>query len=636
MDGSPRLRRSRSLKNVLSSRARRDSVLDHEDALPPLKPSKPTLIQLHITADDIGLTPAASRPPSSSLAVPSPRNTWPQGLRESRPGTYAFSQPPTLVKTPWEQNRTLRSAPRRSKSSTRGASASQTFARLPREMLHCVLEHLRDSYTEDARLDVLGHRSDLRKLCVTNKQWHRVAREHLYREIWLPSASAPRSVRSNRRRLSLRANSRLNMLLRTLQESPGLAQLVKRLWIPPSMAADFDVEIYMDASRGQAATASLVLPTVCEIVRRCSNLQALSGHHVLACDRATELLHALESCIELREHVWSLPRCASDWEPLVRPGAFVNHHAQWRRLETLVIREDATRSDCLGPGIVTAVLQRLPSLKHLMLQGLSRSEFHNGTLLMLPALKALRLEDMPGISDHGLQQLVHSRLAMSLEKFSLIGLELTSLRTVQTLMANLPRLRRFSLIQETSPELQEVFSFTASAFSLGSQSLEHLHWNTLLAGNATAILANAMAADKFPRLRSVMVPCDYDGAVQKLCQPIRQRPLTGRELTEHMDSVRTAGLEYRRTVQFHDIEAQLRAKRAKKDSVFSVTVEDEEGVERYQWSGSYLGSIASKVVYCLGPVVEGQRFSHVCVEDLARPARREDGVEQNVGLDVLF
>lgn len=105
METSPRLRRSKSLKSILSARKRRDSVLEAEDNLPPppYTASKPTLVHLHVTAEDFGLKPLAPRPRTSSLAVPSARNTWPQGLREQRPGAYAFRETPTLVRTPWSR-----------------------------------------------------------------------------------------------------------------------------------------------------------------------------------------------------------------------------------------------------------------------------------------------------------------------------------------------------------------------------------------------------------------------------------------------------------------------------------------------------------------------------------------------------
>lgn len=638
MEGPPRLRRSKSLKTALSPRTRRDSVLDNEEALPPPRPAKPTLIQLHVASDDTNPRPPSAGDrlrPSASLAVPSPRNTWPQGLRERRPGTYAFNEIPTLTKTPWEQNRALRSAPKRSQSTTRSSHINQTFSRLPREILHCVLDHLKDLHRTKSQLDVTGHRAALAGLCVANKQWHRVAREHLYREIWLPWNGAAGAQRRGGHHS--RSTHRLNLLLRTLQEAPGLAHLVKRLCIPSSMTYKLDCELFLDSGVSESPSR-LIIPTLCAIIRKCANLQSLSGHHFLALDRTTDFLRALASRHELREHVWILPPSASDWRELVLPGAFVDGHAQWRQLETLVLYREGTKSELLGPGTVTALLQRLPSLKHLFIQGLSRAEFHNGTVLMLPPLKSLRLEELPGITDHGLQQLVHSRIAMSLENLFLVGLELTSLRTVQSLLDNLPRLKRFSLMQKTSLELHEAFNFTGSSFSLASTTLERLHWNTLLPGNATAILANAIAAGKFPRLRSVKVPCDDDGAIQKLCRPIQQRSITGDEARTHVETLnaRSAGLEYRKTAKFLEMEAQLRAKRARKDSVFSVTVEDEEGVEQFQWVGSYLGSIASRIEYLIEPDVEGAPFAHARMEDLHRLPKEEGGLEQVVGSDVLF
>lgn len=667
MEASPKIRRSKSLKSSLSAKARRDSVVKEEERLQPLNINKPTLVQLRLTADDIALRPTIAVPPrsgsltvpsalhtwpqrsreairphtSSSFEVPTTRNTWPQGLRERKPGTYAFGQAPTLVKTPWEHDRRLRSAPRRSRSTTRtsvSSISSQTFSRLPREILHCILDHLRDSRISGSQLNVTSHRNDLRKLCVTSKQWHRVAREHLYQDIWLPwsASSSSHSTRHNIPHALSRSNAKLAQLLRTLEEAPGLAHLVKCLRIPSAIASEFDREIFLDAKRNRGDPSESVLSTVRDIIRRCPNLHSLSGHYFAAYDWTTHLVDALASRRMLKEHVWNLPRSASDWQTLLKPGALVDYHVQWRQLETLVLWKDTPSHDCLGPGTVTSLLQRLPSLKHLMLKGLSRAEFHNGTLLMLPALRSLRIENCPGITDHGLQQLVYSRVAMSVENFSLIDLEVTSLRTIQALLDNLLRLKSFRLIQQTCPELQELFSFTGTSFSLGSPTVEYIHWSPMLPGSATAILANSIAAGKFLRLRRVKIPCDHDSAVQKLCRPIQQRRLTEKDLEDHTDDARTGGLEYCRTAQFLEIKAQLRAKRARKDSVFSVTVKDEDGVETFHWAGSYLGSVSSNVVYDLEPDIEGQEYSHSRIEDLSRPFRNEDGFEQAVGLSVLF
>lgn len=628
--------RSKSVRSTISSSERRDSVLEEAEHLPTVKVGKPTLLGLRIAKDDIGLRPSFANVSPSSLRLHSARNTWPQGLRESKPGSYAFEQVPTLTKTPWERNRALRSTPRSSGSTSRSSVSTRTLSRLPREILHCVLDHLYALHVDTSQLDVVSLRHDLRTLSITNKQWHRVAREHLYREIWLPSSPVTNPTRGHLAHVIQRSTSSLRLLLRTLREAPGLAQLVKRICIPTSVMADLDYEMYMETGHGRGASLSSRLADVCELIRRCPNARALSGYYPMACDRSLELVNALASRSQLGEHVWNLPRCPEDGHALVRSSAFIGHHVQWRQLQTLIMWKDGSYADCLAPGTITAVLQRLPSLQRLMLKGLSRSEFHNGTLLMLPALKALRLEDMAGISDHGLQQLVHSRLALSLEKLSVIGLEITSLRTIQALLGEFPRLKRFCLIQETSPELQEVFSFAGSSFSLEAPGVEYLHWNTLLLGNATAILANAIAAGKFPSLRQVKVPCDTDGAVQRLCRPIAQRRLTQSEIGLHLLETRSAGLEYRKTAQFMETEAQLRAKRARKDSVFSVTVEDEDGVEQFQWAGSYLGGIASKIEYCLEPDIEGQHLSYARIEDLARPARCRGGYEQTVGVDVLF
>jgi hypothetical protein len=107
----------------------------------------------------------------------------------------------------------------------------------------------------------------------------------------------------------------------------------------------------------------------------------------------------------------------------------------------------------MGPGIVATIANRLPSLKHLMISNFSKEDFHNGTLLSLKPLQSLRLKNLDGITDQGLKQLADSPAAASPSSLSLISLELTSLRTIQTLLSNLTHLGRFRFVQNTSPTL---------------------------------------------------------------------------------------------------------------------------------------------------------------------------------------
>jgi hypothetical protein len=258
----------------------------------------------------------------------------------------------------------------------------------------------------------------------------------------------------------------------------------------------------------------------------------------------------------------------------------------------------------MPPGTISAMMQKLPSLQHLVLSGLYPDDFHNGTLLMLPPLKSLRLEELHGITDQGLEQLARSRLAFSLEKLSLCGLELTSLRTIQVLLSEIDHLKHFTLHQDTAPQLSQTHIIASTNFSLSSSSLEYLHWDTLALGHGVTILANSIASGRFPSLRKIKVPCDFDGAIQRLCRPISSRPLTPDDT--NILEVLENHWGYFRSLRYSQVHAQIRIRECRKQPSVNVVVQDEDdNVQHEHAIGSYLGNIASNIEYSLEPAVEG-------------------------------
>ncbi|KAK1075523.1 hypothetical protein LTR48_009251, partial [Friedmanniomyces endolithicus] len=150
--------------------------------------------------------------------------------------------------------------------------------------------------------------------------------------------------------------------------------------------------------------------------------------------------------------------------------------------------------------------------------------------MTLPALRSLRLDNLEGVTHHGIEQLAHTRTALSLESLTLVGLELTSLRAIQQLLAHLGRLKKFVIVQDTSPELPPTMRATNSNTALASASLQYLHWDILVAGSGTALIAKSIAHGGFPSLTKVKVPGDYEGAIQALCRPIAQETLDASDL----------------------------------------------------------------------------------------------------------
>ena len=508
------------------------------------------------------------------------------------------------------------------------------FEQIPREILYCILDQLRGVHTTGSTLRIRCLQDDLRALCLSHKRWHRVAREHLYREIWAP----PNEDTRQKTALPIRRPmTRLQLLLRTFQDSPALADMTRHLRITADLASQLESEIKSDRHGHHKSTTVNLLS---EIVTKCQNLEQFSGFAPAALEPAAELLAALSGCPRLKSHVWRLPSEETDQQFGLKAADFLSCYTKWPRLQTLVLWQSPNGCS-IPPGTVSAVVQRLPSLRHLFVRGLHPVDFHNGTLLMLPALKSLRLEEVHGITDQGLEQLTHSRLAFSLERLTLSGLELTSLRTIQTLFANLSRLRRFTLLQDTSPALQQWSAVASSNFSLQSTSLAYIHWDVIAQGHATAILANSIAAGKFPRMQKVKVPCDYDGAVQNLCRPIPYRSLADTDIRILVEWDTRS--HYHRSLQVSQIQAQLRVHESRKQPAFNVVVQDEDAnIQHTHAIGAYLGNIASEIEYSLDPAIEGTEVAIAPIDIVAMPRiagsyqDRRRTEEQLLDLDVLF
>ncbi|TKA71316.1 hypothetical protein B0A55_07133 [Friedmanniomyces simplex] len=603
-----RLKRSKSLKNLLSRTRKAPSVQDEE--LLPCRPVKQPFAQVHTTSDDIHLRPTDGAPGVPQRTSSQQRNTWPTSHKERNPGSYNFDTVPHLVRTPWESERRMSRRPQSQRLPVKDMRPlpRRIFEQLPREIYHCILDHLETQHTARATVDVLGLQSSLKALLLVNRRWHRAAREHMYREILLPSNDD-----LPKRALSLRSsNTRLKMLLRTLEESAALASMVRHLRVTASLACT------LDRADGSLVDRRATYSIMADIINHCPNLELISGYSPAVRDSVdTKLFIPLAVRSGLKSHAWNIQaaQLGGGLVPDFDPMDFVECHDDWRSLETLVLCSSPDLD--LGIGMVSAVLQRLPSLKHLMLSRLNRHDFHNGTLMTLPALRSLRLDNLEGLTDHGIEQLAHTRTAMSLESLSLVGLELTSLRTFQQLLANLGRLRKFVLVQDTSPEMLPGMQATSSGTALASASLQYLHWDILVAGTSTALIANSIASGRFPSLTKVKVPGDYEGAIQALCRPIAQETLDASdlELIDRFNSDR-----YERFLRLSQIQAQLRVRESRQQPSFNVVVHDEnKRISATHVIGGYLGDMESKIEYSLEPDVEGSHYSLIDFGDVEMP-----------------
>ena len=458
-----------------------------------------------------------------------------------------------------------------------------------------MLGYLRDSHSECLSINIQEFYKDLRALCLSNKQLREVAREHLYAEIWLPSHSYPTKKRLLRFH---RALSKLERLLRTLKNTSSLSSLVRCLRVTYDLAGTLETELVSLTVKPIHSTALAVLT---EIVKHCQNLERFLGYAPSATEHTVDFCASLAACQKMKSHVWQLPMRWTASSIPDRPGALLGYHDNWTQLQTLVIVQQNAGWN-LVPGLVTAILQKLSSLQHLVISGLHPGDFHNGTLLMLPALKSLRLEELHGVTYQGLEQMARSRIAFSLQKLALCGLEITSLRTIQELLSEMVNLKRLTLHQDTSPELAQAHMVASTNFALSSTSLEYLHWDVLTPGHGTTIVTNSIASGRFPNLRTAKVPCD-NGAIQQLCRPIPYRTLAMEELQalEALDD----SWGYYRSLGASRIQAQIRIHQSRKQPSVNVIVQDEDSTVQHEHAiGSYLGNIISKIEYSLDPAVE--------------------------------
>ncbi|KAI7163384.1 hypothetical protein KC349_g1384 [Hortaea werneckii] len=409
--------------------------------------------------------------------------------------------------------------------------------------------------------------------------------------------------------------------------------MVRRLHITTGLDIDLSTET------GYAARRRAALVALASIVELCLNLEQLSGYHWFdQCASSAVLLEALARCSGLKQHTWVLGNDITAGPGL---GFIFDCHDGWIQLDTLVLCSNEGFS--LGAGSISALVQRLPRLQHLMLSGLDRHDFHNGTLLSLPPLKFLRLDNLEGISNQGIEQLSVSRLSLSLENLGLVGLELTSLRTLQFLIANAVRLRHFTFVQDTSPEFQPGMESTSSLKGLESQTLEYLYWDVLIPGSSTTLVANSIASGRLPALHEVKVPCDYEGAIQSLCRPIARERLT----SEDMELLaRYSGSErYERNLRLAQIQAQRRIRECRRQPSFNVVVQHEDRTVSAQYMiGSFIGNVDSKIEYSLESGVEGSHSALVELQDvlvakksfdsIGRKTETEKSVEEERLLDL--
>jgi len=341
-----------------------------------------------------------------------------------------------------------------------------------------------------------------------------------------------------------KCGTRLRLLRRTLRERRMLGSLVRQLTVQdPAIPA-----ILPDGRPNPQFVEYRDL--LASIVMVCPNLERLQGFYTFYNHEFDRLTHALSTRRRLKEHVWIVSENQAVTERShyqISPGLldqhqvyqFMHYHYAWSQLETLMFCSPGG-TGVLEHELFVRVFQLLPSLKHLCVSSFDGDDFMDQTLMALPALSSLRIEEMPGISEWGLARWAASPAAQSLESLSLLHQNLQNFLTISKILASLPRLLKFTIVQaDASPTMAE----NSMIFQpiIASPTLTHLHWDVAPSGQYTSTkyyadlppsshnitqtanshLAASILHGGFPNLLTLRAPQDLDppGVLQEVCRP---------------------------------------------------------------------------------------------------------------------
>lgn len=285
----------------------------------------------------------------------------------------------------------------------------------------------------------------------------------------------------------------------------------------------------------------------------CPNLERLVGLTPPYYHEFDRLTHALSTRKQLKEQTWIIgenaevkerSRCQSPPGLLDQHQVyqFLNYHASWSKLETLML-ESFNMRGIMEHGTFLRMFNLLPSLRHLCLSGFDSDDFTDRTLLFLPPLVSLRLENLRGVTENGIAHYASRPEAKCLQSLSLIEQNITSLLVISKILASLRRLERFNIVQtSTTPTLpSDLLVFQPL---LASSSLQYLHWDIASIDPVAALgkldsipftgqlrdvdspnshLAQSIMNEGFPSLKSMRAPSDIEppGALQSVCRPAR-------------------------------------------------------------------------------------------------------------------
>ncbi|EUC44984.1 hypothetical protein COCMIDRAFT_5743 [Bipolaris oryzae ATCC 44560] len=414
---------------------------------------------------------------------------------------------------------------------------------LPREVYDCIVAQLGPIHMDQEGACATCYLKDLHSLSLTSRAWGKAANAAMYRKA-LVLANEEHGAHP---RLKIKGTSRLKLLRRTLRESPILAKQVKELHLPAFQ------NLYQNATIEQEE----ILNLVASLVMACPRLERLVGFHVPFTNAFDRLSYALSTRSNLKERTWILGNAENELneedEDEMRghyivecdpTEHFLNLNSNHPELSTLVLHQGPNNSSSpLNFRAIVGTLRSFPQLRHLSIRGLPATSFTNMVLNALPTnLRSLRLEALPGITEKGIQRFVTSPQATSIQKLTLVSMNISVHTLADILSPSLAGLEEFSLVQNKAPVLREhdtrpVFKslslrylhweFRSEASSLSASTFESPESSTSLSTNfepscciATFILAAGIMNNEFPSLCHVRIPHDPQGTIQSLCKPL--------------------------------------------------------------------------------------------------------------------
>ncbi|KAK1919413.1 hypothetical protein P3342_013152 [Pyrenophora teres f. teres] len=527
------------------------------------RPNTPATVSVPSTATR-SIKPPPNTPVSPSIPTPLSASTPPPATQTSNPlpntpvSVKSFrdsrsERNDSLValptKTSGENERTRTSSIWRkrtistSNSNSSSPSLVKMINRLPREVYDCIVAQLEHIHLDNDQPCPSCYLRDLNSLARTNRVWHKAANTAMYTKPLVftnkEHAKLPK--------LNIKGTSRLKLLRKTLRDNLGLARRVRELHL-----VDFQT-LYLNASIEREEIAN----SVASLVMACPSLERLVGFHTPFAHGFDRLSYALSTRTCLKERVWMLTDREDDFgeDDDLTTGHYIREcdptehflhlNSKHRFLSTLVLdQEPEPSSTPLNYRAVVGTFKGFPYLRHLSVCGLSDTSFTNLALHAIPDnLQSLRLEDLPGVTEKGIQRFAASSQAMSIRKLTLIDMDIASLATIADILSpHFASLQRFTLVQDTPPALDGAKTMP----KFRSHSLQYIHWELRSEASplpaltfptsvdsscsfanpepicciATSILAHAIKNQALPSLRRIRIPHDPQGIIQSLCKPL--------------------------------------------------------------------------------------------------------------------